>query len=162
MQAGEEFGRTKQGDENSYASSPVLNQLDYNRMEEYQDLVSYYQGLIQFRSKLGIYLDRSNAAAQCMKTLYAQDGIVVVEVDNAPYAGKGDWKKVLLMCNSNHQDKEYTLPDGVWKKLLDKNSSWLWKNDNLWSTITGKGIEACEGKVTLLASSMTVLGRKDV
>ncbi|MBQ7360549.1 MAG: type I pullulanase [Lachnospiraceae bacterium] len=162
MQAGEEFGRTKLGDENSYASSPVLNQLDYNRMEEYSDLVSYYQGLIQFRRKLGIYLDGSSAAAEQVKTLYAQDGIVVMEVDNTPYADKGDWKKVLLMCNSNRQDKEYTLPEGTWKKLLDKNSSWLWKNDSLWSTITGKGIETCKGAVTLSASSMTVLGRKEV
>lgn len=162
IHAGEEFGRTKLGDENSYASSPIINQLDYNRMDEYQDLVSYYKGLIQFRRKMGIYLDGSSQAPQHIKTLYAQDGVVVVEVDNSSYAKDKDYKKLLLLCNSNQTDKEFDLPEGVYKKLIDKNSSWLWKNDNLWSTITGKGITKCEGKVTLAASSMTVLGRKDV
>lgn len=162
MQAGEEFGRTKFGDENSYASAPVVNQLDYNRLEEYKDLVDYYKGLIQFRRKLGIYLDGTSAAAGQMRTLCAQDGVVVMEVDNTPYAGNGDYKKVLLLCNSSKEDKEFELPVGIWKKLIDKNSSWLWKNDSLWSTITGKGIEKCENRVTLASCSMTVLGRKDV
>lgn len=162
IHAGEEFGRTKLGDENSYASSPIINQLDYNRMDEYQDLVSYYQGLIQFRRKMGIYLDGSIKAAQHIKTLYAQDGVVVVEVDNSSYAKDKDYKKLILLCNSNQTEKEFELPEGTYKKLIDKNSSWLWKNDNLWSTITGKGVQKCEGKITLAASSMTVLGRKEV
>ena len=69
-------------------------------------------------------------------------------------------KTVKYKCNICKQ--EFELPEGTYKKLIDKNSSWLWKNDNLWSTITGKGTQKCSGKITLAASSMTVLGRKDV
>ncbi len=38
MQAGEEFARTKFGDENSYVSSDKVNQIDWSALEKYGDL----------------------------------------------------------------------------------------------------------------------------
>ena len=52
LQAGEEFGRTKLGDENSYCAPPELNMLDWSRAAEYSELVEYYRGLIRLRKKL--------------------------------------------------------------------------------------------------------------
>ena len=36
--AGEEFARSKDGDENSYASSREKNMLDWNNINEYRDV----------------------------------------------------------------------------------------------------------------------------
>lgn len=49
MQAGEEFGRTKKGDGNSYCSSSAINRLDWARSAQFRELLDYYKGLIQLR-----------------------------------------------------------------------------------------------------------------
>ena len=60
MQAGEEFARSKNGDENSYMSSTNINQLDWERTKTYSDLVSYYKGLIDIRKAYSPFRDPSN------------------------------------------------------------------------------------------------------
>ena len=50
MQAGEEGARTKLGEDNSYNLSKKINNIDWARMYEYEDLISYYQGLIAIRN----------------------------------------------------------------------------------------------------------------
>ncbi len=49
FQAGEEFGRTKNGDENSYKSPDSVNKIRWDRKNEYLDLYNYYKGLIELR-----------------------------------------------------------------------------------------------------------------
>lgn len=57
IQAGEEFARTKKGDENSYKSSPEINMLSWTRKNEYETLTAYYKGLIKLRKKFsGFYM----------------------------------------------------------------------------------------------------------
>lgn len=51
FQAGEEFARTKLGDENSYQSSPEVNMLSWKRKNEYVTLTEYYKGLIKLRKE---------------------------------------------------------------------------------------------------------------
>ncbi|MDE7107765.1 MAG: hypothetical protein K2O39_05520, partial [Clostridiales bacterium] len=47
--AGEEMGRTKFGNENSYDSPAKLNQIVWSRQETFQDLHDYYKNLIHLR-----------------------------------------------------------------------------------------------------------------
>lgn len=49
MLAGEEFLRTKDGDENSYQSSYEINELDYQLKIENSDMFENYQKLLQFK-----------------------------------------------------------------------------------------------------------------
>lgn len=48
-QSGEEFARTKNGDENSYKSPDSINKIDWNRVNTYSDIWKYYQGMIKIR-----------------------------------------------------------------------------------------------------------------
>ena len=57
MQAGEEFARTKKGDENSYKSSTSINMLSWSNVEKYRDLVSYYSGLIEIKKAFSPFPD---------------------------------------------------------------------------------------------------------
>ena len=43
LQAGEEFGRTKFGDDNSYRSDPEINMLRWKQTERFRELVEYYR-----------------------------------------------------------------------------------------------------------------------
>ncbi len=49
MVAGEEMGRTKYGNENSYDSPVKLNQIAWSRQETFKDLYNYYKNLIHLR-----------------------------------------------------------------------------------------------------------------
>ena len=49
--AGEEFGRTKYGNHNSYNAQDKINALDYNRQEDFGQLFDWYKGLIQLRTQ---------------------------------------------------------------------------------------------------------------
>ncbi|MDZ7834027.1 MAG: hypothetical protein U5K84_00420 [Alkalibacterium sp.] len=49
LQAGEEWGRTKFGDENSFKSSISINRLNWAQAHENRDLLEYYKGMIAIR-----------------------------------------------------------------------------------------------------------------
>ncbi|MBD5406598.1 MAG: alpha-amylase, partial [Treponema sp.] len=49
INGGQEFLRTKQGNENSYASSDAINQIDLSFKTKYSDVYNTYKGLIALR-----------------------------------------------------------------------------------------------------------------
>ena len=68
LHAGEEFGRTKSGDENSYRSGDNVNKIDWNRVGTYANMTNYYQGMIAIRK-----------AFSGFRTIYTETGDVVEE-----------------------------------------------------------------------------------
>ena len=66
MLAGEEFARTKNGDDNSYQSSYETNELDWSRLSSsvYQEMIEKYKKLIWFKQNVdGMHLDKTAAKA---------------------------------------------------------------------------------------------------
>lgn len=57
MQAGEEAGRTKQGEDNSYNLSKNLNHLDWGCMYRFESLIGYYHGLHKVRCSFSGFYD---------------------------------------------------------------------------------------------------------
>lgn len=51
IHSGQEFCRTKQGDENSYRSSDQINGLDWDRKDEFEDQVYFMRNLIKLRKE---------------------------------------------------------------------------------------------------------------
>ncbi|MFC5222475.1 alpha-amylase family glycosyl hydrolase [Bifidobacterium leontopitheci] len=62
MLAGEEFARTKYGDDNSYDSGIALNQLDWRRSVRLGGLVDYYAALIALRRSDPCWFDAPRQA----------------------------------------------------------------------------------------------------
>ena len=52
LQAGEEFGRTKLGEGNSFRSPPELNMLRWERARRFEGLTDYYRELIRLRKSM--------------------------------------------------------------------------------------------------------------
>ncbi|MEE1153636.1 MAG: type I pullulanase [Acutalibacteraceae bacterium] len=108
--AGEEFARTKLGDENSYKSSPDLNKLDWNRVVQYGDLVSYYKGLLEFREYFAP-VRTATALDGVTSTNDAKTGIVQTTYANQDFA----WKNLVMLFNNATEDQtvelDSTLPD---------------------------------------------------
>lgn len=105
FQAGEEFGRTKEGDDNSYASSSRLNALDWKRTVEFQELVSYYSGLISIRKKMPFLYDGQTKSPDQLSFLSSLPKKVV-----AFTLKDGEKQAIFAAYNASDEEVTLTLP----------------------------------------------------
>ena len=121
FQAGEECGRTKFGDGNSYRSDPELNMMRWHQTLEFSDLLTYYEGLISLRKKLPGLCDKSAAAAKRISRKKVwKEGVVSFCVDNRPTDDASKWSELFIAYNNNAQRVFVDLPEGKWTVLADK------------------------------------------
>lgn len=152
FQAGEEFGRTKYGDENSYKSSADINCLDWKRSVEFADLAAYYRDLISLRGKIGFFTDKSMNALTHIKVIKAENDMVNLLIDNASY-GRTFWKRIFISFYAGTKAARVRLPAGKWQVLADGSSAGLWKNRRL----LGK-IAKVEEEINIEPVSLCILG----
>ena len=127
FQAGEEGGRTKFGEGNSYNLAKSVNMLNWERIYEFQDLVDYYRKLIKLRKILGNIYDLNKMSYFNLEGL--PDGIIGFIVQRMKY---GKYKEIIIIFNSTKNGFVYKFTfGGKWKILL---SDELTKN----SIITNK------------------------
>lgn len=152
MQAGEEFGRTKLGDENSYRSDPEINMLKWKQTIAFADLVAYYEGLIRLRKKLPGLCDKTAEASKRISQKKVQDkGVVSFVVDNTSEEGfEEGWSQLFIVYNASKEQAAVGLPEGEWKVLADKNDTDCVKE----ATCTG------DMKLIVEAASGIILGKK--
>lgn len=123
LQAGEEFARTKLGDDNSYCSSAEVNMMRWNRAEEYQELVEYYKGLIRLRKNLpGLYDKTASAFERIFRRQIHCPGVVSFHVDNRSDRVT-EWEELLVIYNANDENCAIPLSGGEWVILADKTET---------------------------------------
>ncbi len=153
FQAGEEFGRTKLGDENSYRSDPKINMLRWKQTVEFADLLSYYKGLIRLRKHApGLYDKTPEAYKRVTDETVHGAGVVSFLVDNRilkednSQNADSRWDELFVAFNALGNSTEILLPQGEWYVLVDdKEADCCYK---------------AEEKITVCASSGMMLGRK--
>ena len=103
FQAGEEFARTKYGDENSYASATSVNQLVWSNTKTYSDIVDYYAGLIDIREAYSPFRDPSNTSNNTIYFSWATSGFPSNVVAFTMYntLATDEWNFVAVLHNSN-------------------------------------------------------------
>lgn len=112
--SGEEFARTKKGDENSYASSSKINQLDWNRRIEYDDLVSYYSGLIEIRKNFAPFTDGTKTSAETIAYIGGIDHNVIAYTIENKLTPDTQWSKVAVIVNPTAYEQEIPLGSSEW------------------------------------------------
>ncbi|MFQ7271046.1 MAG: type I pullulanase [Blautia producta] len=117
MQAGEEAGRTKQGEDNSYNLSKELNCLDWNRMYKFQDLISYYKGLHEVRKQFSGFYDLSEKA-RTRQHFYENlpEGIIAYEMEGI--RGTDQWEKVVVIFHASQEPTEFVLGNTGYKRIV--------------------------------------------
>ena len=111
MLSGEEFARTKYGDHNSYRGPLQTNLLDWRRARTFDELTSFYRGLLAIRRA---WPELSGAQGQAAPTLLAMPGWIVGFVLERP--GPGD---LIVFYNPERTRQWVTLPGGTWRMLCD-------------------------------------------
>jgi len=117
FQAGEEFARSKYGDENSYQSHDLINNLDWNRKSEFSGLVEYYKGLIELRKSLPLFRLRSAGDIADSITFLDTEQYILA------YTIEYDDKTILIAVNTDENNRELTLPDNGWDILVDGDTA---------------------------------------
>lgn len=123
MQAGEEMGRTKYGDENSFRSAASVNMLNWKQTVVFSDLLEYYRGLITLRKQLpGLYVKDGNVSAIMDKSVDGEN-IICFTVNNDIEGHSSEWSKLIVIYNGSDMYKCKALPEGKWEILADANDA---------------------------------------
>ncbi|MBD5465365.1 MAG: type I pullulanase [Lachnospiraceae bacterium] len=148
FQAGEEFGRTKNGDENSFKTESAINQLDWTRAAEYRDLIEYYKGLLTIRKHFRALTTKEREIIERFSFLDTNlQETVAFRIQGIE--AEGDWWKELFVVYHNTDKKEeLELPEGSWNLLCDGKNC------------VPEGLEACGNTIILNEKSVMILGRK--
>ena len=129
FQAGEEFARTKRGDENSYRSSSKINQLDWERRDDYSDLVQYYAGLIEIRKNFAPFTDPTDTSVNNITFIDSvPKGVIAYTLKN-DITADNQWNQVAVMFNASNSDAEVKLGGknlpGDWVVVVNGDSAGL-------------------------------------
>lgn len=117
MQAGEEAGRTKQGEDNSYNLSKELNRLDWNRMYKFQDLISYYKGLHEVRNQFSGFYDLSEKA-RTRQHFYENLPERIIAYEMEGIRGTDQWEKVVVIFHASQEPTEFVLGNTGYKRIV--------------------------------------------
>ncbi len=111
FQAGEEFARSKYGDENSYKSATSVNQLKWQNTITYSDIYEYYKGLIEIRKAYSPFRDPTNTSNGTIYFSWGTScpaGVVAFTMYNK-INPDSEWNFVAVIHNANASEKTVTL-----------------------------------------------------
>ena len=121
MQAGQEFLRSKNGDDNSYKSDDATNSLKWSTKLKYSSTVNYYKGLIALRAAHPAFRMTSTADMKAnIKFLKGTDTLIAYSINGKAVGDKA--KMIVVIHNADTAGATFTLPNsGSWN-ILAKGS----------------------------------------
>ncbi|MBQ0098593.1 MAG: type I pullulanase [Oscillospiraceae bacterium] len=133
MLAGEEMGRSKDGDENSYKSAATENMIDWSLLETNADLVSYYKGLIELRKSFtpfnanirDVSTDENpqddSYAYHFATSVSSANQMIAFTIDND---NEGEWNKVAVVFNGQKTAKTFKFSTSV-DPTISEDTEWV-------------------------------------
>lgn len=111
MLSGEEMLRNKKGVHNSYNSPDSINEINWQNLKEYPQVLSYYSGLIKLRKLHPAFrLGRAELVRKHLEFLPVQEALVAFRLkDNA---GGDKWKNIYVILNGSTELRTVTIPRG--------------------------------------------------
>lgn len=109
--SGEEMLRNKKGVHNSYNSPDSINEINWQNLKEYPQVLSYYSGLIKLRKLHPAFrLGRADLVRKHLEFLPVQEALVAFRLkDNA---GGDKWKNIYVILNGSTELRTVTIPRG--------------------------------------------------
>lgn len=129
---GEEFCRSKDGDENSYASSRKENMLDWENVDVYSDVIEYYRGLYKIRDNFAAFSDSTAATANSLTYLSdVPKGVTGYTINNTE---SGKWSQMCVIFNGSDSAQNVTAK-GDWVVLADNKTAGLRNIKNVTNSV---------------------------
>ncbi|WP_415707612.1 type I pullulanase [Gardnerella swidsinskii] len=113
IQLGQEFLRTKNGNDNSYNAGDKDNALDWNRAADKSDSVNYFKGLLKLRKSIKSLRDFDYATInKNMKMIDGTpDGVIAYTLNDAD-------KQYVVVFNANNAETQVKIPAGKYSALV--------------------------------------------
>ena len=125
--AGEEMGRSKDGDENSYKSPATLNMIDWSLLKSNADIVSYYKGMFELRKAFSPFTANVTDTDDDSYAYYF-DTSSTGSVNPIAYTihnnTEGEWNKVAVIYNGTDVQKNYTYKKSQ-DKTINADTEWV-------------------------------------
>lgn len=129
---GEEFCRSKDGDENSYASSRKENMLDWENVDLYSDVIEYYRGLYKIRDAFAAFSNSTAATANSLTYLSdVPKGVMGYTINNTE---SGKWSQMCVIFNGSDSAQNVTAK-GDWVVLADNKTAGLRNIKNVTNSV---------------------------
>jgi len=148
MLSGEELLRDKKGVHNSFESPDSINHLDWSHLEKYPQVFEYYKNLIALRRHHPAF--RLGSADLVRKHLeFIDTPVQVVAYRLKNYAGRDDWRDIIVVLNASREPQEVAIPGGAYAVVC---------RDGI---VDEQGLGVVQGpKVTVSAQSALILHNK--
>jgi pullulanase len=141
MQAGQEFLRSKNGDENSYKSSDEVNSLKWSTKARNATTTKYFQGLIALRKAHPAFRMSTAAAVKAnLKFIPTTNDVIVYTLNGK--AVKGPANLIVVIHNPNPGATSVTLP-----------------NKGKWSVVAKGSVAGTKAIETLSTNKVSVAGQ---
>jgi len=122
LHSGQEFFRTKKGEGNSYKSSDEINQLDWNRKDEFFHHVNYIKGMIEIRkSHRAFRLPSADLIRKHMCFLSLKKPLIGWNLQDVGTYGPS--QSIIVLLNPTKADEMVSLPEGNWNIMADGDKS---------------------------------------
>ena len=116
MLSGEEMLRDKKGVHNSFESPDSVNHLDWNNLRRYPQVMEYYKNLIRLRQHHPAFrLGSADLVRKHLEFLPAPRHVVAFRLKN--YAGRDDWRNIIVVLNASRQPQTVVIPKGVYQEV---------------------------------------------
>lgn len=113
IHAGQEFGRTKNMDHNSYKSPDSINQFDWDRVLNMSDNIDYFRELINIRKNYdAFYLKDYEEIDNVYEEISIGEGLISYKVSDE----KGD---IYIGYNSTKEALSFEVPNGEYNILIN-------------------------------------------
>jgi len=127
IHSGEEFLRTKKGEENSYDLPDEINKIDWTLKKSNNGVFTFYRDLIALRKAHPAFRMKTAGAVRDNLKFYEDLGLPVA-APNIAYllmgAEAGDpWNRIVTLINPQKTAQRFALPAGEFEKALDENGA---------------------------------------
>jgi len=145
LHGGEEFGRTKGGDHNSYRSPDSVNRIDWTLKRRHFETYRYVRGLIALRKSHPLFRLRSHHETEERIRFHhtPRHEAVMFTIDGSGLEGES-WSRACILLNGHPSEPvEFDLPEGRWIVAYDPDGERL--------------TDPCESRVALRACAGAIL-----
>ena len=124
MHGGEEFARTKGGNNNSYEAPDSVNEVDWSLKREHLDLFTYVRDVITMRKAHPMFRlrTREQVVSRVKFKETPNSKVLMFIVSGEGVAGES-WKRACVVLNSDDAAAEITLPGSAWSVAIDASGA---------------------------------------
>ena len=117
MLSGEEMLRDKKGVHNSFNSPDSINQLPWENLEKYPQVMAYYKGLIALRKAHPAFrLGNADLVRKHLEFLPVGEGLVAFRLKD--HAGGDAWKDIYVVLNANKYAALIDVPQASYTSVV--------------------------------------------